>query len=115
LALFFPADAIGSVSFHPLHPLLLSVSGSRHFTLPSSKSKPSNSSSNSDFSSDSDSESEDADASEDCSVDGESSPEESTDSVRGIPRGVRPYTLDSCVRMWGFGDSDGSDRDTCGS
>jgi len=25
------ADAIGSVAFHPLHPLLLSVSGSRHF------------------------------------------------------------------------------------
>lgn len=30
------ADAIGSVSFHPLHPLLLSVSGSRHFQEPSS-------------------------------------------------------------------------------
>lgn len=25
-------DAVGSVNFHPLHPLLLSVSGSRHYT-----------------------------------------------------------------------------------
>jgi len=24
-------DAVGSVAFHPLHPLLLAVSGSRHF------------------------------------------------------------------------------------
>ncbi|KIM82104.1 hypothetical protein PILCRDRAFT_821004 [Piloderma croceum F 1598] len=104
-------DAIGSVSFHPLHPLLLSVSGSRHFTVPSSKSRPSNS----EFSSDSNSESEDADASDDCSVDEGFSREKSMDGVRRIPHGVRPYTLDSCIRMWGFGDSDGSDRDTCGS
>jgi hypothetical protein len=92
------------------------VSGSRHFTLPSCKSRSSNSSSNSDFSSDSNSESEDADASDDCSGDEEYSREESTDGVRGIPRGVRPYTLDGCIRMWGFGDSDsdGSDKDTCG-
>lgn len=26
-----PADAVGAVAFHPLEPLLLSVSGSRHF------------------------------------------------------------------------------------
>ena len=90
------------------------MSGSRHFTLPS-KSKSLKPSSNSDFSSGSDSESEDADASEDSSVDGESSREESMDGIREIPRGVRPYTLDSCVRMWDFGDSDRSDRDTCGS
>jgi hypothetical protein len=91
------------------------VSGSRHFTLPSSKSRSSNSSSNLDFSSDSDSESEDTDASDDCSGE-ELSLEVSTDGVRGIPRGVRPYTLDGCIRMWGFGhsDSDGSDKDTCG-
>lgn len=25
------ADAVGSIAFHPLNPLLLSVSGSRHF------------------------------------------------------------------------------------
>jgi hypothetical protein len=25
------ADTVGSVAFHPLHPLLLAVSGSRHF------------------------------------------------------------------------------------
>ena len=25
------ADTVGSVSFHPLHPLILSVSGARHF------------------------------------------------------------------------------------
>lgn len=27
----FNADAVGAVAFHPLEPLLLSVSGSRHF------------------------------------------------------------------------------------
>src|SRR6202042_991412 len=55
-----PTDAIGSVSFHPLHPLLLSVSGSRHFSLPSSRSRHSTSS-QSESCSDSTSESEDSD------------------------------------------------------
>lgn len=31
LFLSCPIDAVGSVGFHPLKPLLLSVSGSRHF------------------------------------------------------------------------------------
>jgi hypothetical protein len=89
------SDAIGSVSFHPLHPLLLSVSGSRHFTLPSSNAT---------------SESEDSDEADKFSGDEERPGQTGgANSVRKELRGPGPYTLDSSVKIWGFSGRDGKD------
>jgi len=90
------------VSFHPLHPLLLSVSGSRHFALPSSRSGPLTASSPSDSTSDSTSESEDSDDSGDSPVDEEILQEQTSVNITKGLRVPQPYTLDSSVKMWGF-------------
>ncbi|KAJ7438115.1 WD40-repeat-containing domain protein [Mycena galericulata] len=71
-------DAIGSVSFHPTTPSILSVSGSRHFHTPT----------------DEDSESD--------------SPEGDTDNVEGVNVRRRvarptPVPLDPSIRLWDFG------------
>lgn len=73
-------DTVGSVSFHPLRPILLSASGSRHFH-PSSE--------NSDLSSSSD--------------DTDDEPDEISPSNISRPR-IRshPVTLDSSIKMWNF-------------
>ncbi|KAF8064428.1 WD40-repeat-containing domain protein [Lyophyllum atratum] len=84
-------DAIGSVAFHPLQPILLSTSGSRNF--------PPAATSSSSSSSDSDSDSDFDDA------------EPGTESLENdrAPRGPRqrksglyPVTLDSSVKLWSF-------------
>jgi hypothetical protein len=76
-------DTIGSVAFHPTHPILLSVSGSRHFPeLPSS-----------------------SDSSED---DGNSVnfPETRTRANMVIgKKKYRPVALDASITMWRFDDS----------
>jgi telomerase Cajal body protein 1 len=69
-------DAIGSVGFHPLHPLLLSVSGSRHF----------DQTRNDDMSSESDEEDEAED---------ERDQESKTSSIAGVP-----FALDNSVKLW---------------
>ncbi|KAG6815582.1 hypothetical protein H0H93_009413, partial [Arthromyces matolae] len=72
-------DAIGSVAFNPIHPTLLSVSGSRHFESPESES------------SDSDSDSSDENEEED-----------------GFPpktrtvRKSQPRSFDSSIKTWSF-------------
>jgi len=84
-------DAVGSVSFHPLHPLLLSVSGSRHFALPSSSPSARTPSSATSFT-DSEDDSED-DSDEGCT------------EMNGITRARRrptPFALDASVKMWHF-------------
>lgn len=82
-------DAVGSVSFHPLHSLLLSVSGSRHFALSSARSPsvcPFSDSDDLEDDSDNDSEGE---------------------NVNSVKRGVptpQPFALDTSVKMWLFDD-----------
>lgn len=87
-------DAVGSVAFHPLHSLLLSVSGSRHFgppsppvfQSPSSLGSPSNLGDSED---ESDNDLED---------------DENVSTVkRGIPA-PRPFVLDASMKMWLFDD-----------
>jgi len=102
-------DAIGSVSFHPLHPLLLSVSGLRHFALPSSRSRPSTYSSHSESSPDSTSESEDSAEQGEGYEDEELSVDHTSVNVIRGPCRSRPYTLDSSVKIWGFSDGDASE------
>ncbi|EIW56334.1 uncharacterized protein TRAVEDRAFT_170197 [Trametes versicolor FP-101664 SS1] len=81
-------DAVGSVAFHPLRPLLLSVSGARHFEDPASASGDR---------SDSDDDMEDAE------IVGASS------AKSGEPPGVtvsrqrpQPIALDASVKLWSF-------------
>ncbi|KNZ71949.1 Telomerase Cajal body protein 1 [Termitomyces sp. J132] len=70
--------AIGSVSFHPLYPTLLSVSGSRHFE------------------SESDSDSEDSEDDEDGGI-----LDVGSGRQRVIQR-TRPKTLDRSIKTWSF-------------
>jgi len=82
-------DAVGSVAFHPLHPLLLSVSGSRHFD---------------DIDVDGDS---DGGESSDSSVLGE-------ETSRGVTRAFiqthrhrpQPWIRDNSLRLWDVGGAD---------
>ncbi|KAJ6480378.1 WD40-repeat-containing domain protein [Mycena sanguinolenta] len=75
-------DAIGSVSFHPTQPMLLSVSGSRHFHTESSSSSSDDS-------------------------DGEEEEKQNDEAERGTIRRSRvrrgPVTLDSSMKVWDMG------------
>ncbi|KAG6834479.1 hypothetical protein H0H93_009412, partial [Arthromyces matolae] len=78
-------DAIGSVAFNPIHPTLLSVSGSRHFESPESESSDSSSSSDDD--------------------------EEVEEEKEGLPpktrtiRKSQPRSFDSSIKTWSFSGS----------
>ncbi|KAI0772312.1 WD40-repeat-containing domain protein [Trametes elegans] len=87
-------DAVGSVAFHPLQPLLLSVSGSRHFDPPSAASMDSSESSTSDDDSDIEPLGEPADAP---SVKVRKSP-----AVKIRCRRPQPVPLDASVKLWRF-------------
>lgn len=95
-------DAIGSVSFHPLRPLLLSVSGSRHFD----RSPPTTS--NEAGSSNSDSES--SDDGDDLDT-GESGAPWRKQGVARISRDPQPVAYDSSAKLWDF-DSRGIGLDS---
>ena len=79
-------DSIGSVAFHPIHPLLLTVSGSRHFD-------------------DQALSSESEDSCSDCEGEGQH-----TQNVKS-PRKPQPVTKDSSLKIWSFGSGivDGAD------
>ena len=80
------ADAIGSVAFHPIHPLLLSISGSRHFG-------------------DIDSDVEEGpDTGSDSSVLGDDTSRGGTCvSIRGHRHRPQPSVRDNSFRLWNFG------------
>jgi hypothetical protein len=79
-------DAIGAVAFHPLHPLLLSVSGSRHFD---------------DIDSDS---GQGSDTGSDSSVlSGEVSRGGTRVSILGHRHRPQPTVRDNSFRLWNFG------------
>ncbi|KAI9058651.1 hypothetical protein FKP32DRAFT_1581045 [Trametes sanguinea] len=83
-------DAVGSVAFHPLRPLLLSVSGSRHFDASTSGQRSEESSS------DSDDEIIELEAS-----DANAAKPRNTMSSVTIPRKrPQPVTLDASVKLW---------------
>ncbi|KDQ56127.1 hypothetical protein JAAARDRAFT_36912 [Jaapia argillacea MUCL 33604] len=101
-------DGIGSVAFHPLQSLLLSVSGSRHFhhdekpklphdnlagsVQPSSPNRP-------------DREFDDSDASSSSSSSSSSTESEAEEETRPVIRKrirPHPFTLDSSVKIWSF-------------
>lgn len=77
------ADAVGSVTLHPLHPLLLSVSGSRHF----------------------DDIGSDEEESSDSSVLGdETSRDDTRVFIRRPRRRPQPSFRDSSIRLWQIGE-----------
>src|SRR5216683_4736483 len=76
-------DAVGSVVFHPLHPLLLSVSGSRHFD---------------DFDSDGDESSESSVLGE------ETSRGDTREVIRRHRHRPQPSSRDNSFRLWHFGE-----------
>ncbi|KAI0712713.1 WD40-repeat-containing domain protein [Cerioporus squamosus] len=92
-------DAVGSVAFHPLRPLLLSVSGSRHFERSES---PMN---------DSSEESEDGHEDENSQSDEEAPPRDQAKStIITINRQrLRPKSQDSSIKLWGFGVGTGDE------
>lgn len=79
-------DAIGSVSFHPLHPFLLSISGSRHY-------QSNNKSADFDYETTSDSDS-----------DSESDSDVAVDTLGPQPR-------DASIKIWDFSKRTVSDDD----
>ncbi|KAH9929327.1 uncharacterized protein B0H18DRAFT_873993, partial [Fomitopsis serialis] len=95
-------DAIGSVSFHPLRPVLLSVSGSRHFDGSPLATHAS-------FSSSSDSESDGEDYQ---TAEGYNSTNRKTKVVRIRRKGPQPTTHDSSVKLWDFDSRVGMNRST---
>ena len=100
-------DAIGSVSFHPLHPLLLSVSGSRHFDRRSPTTSNGAQSSNLDTNSSDD-------GSDLCTGEGGALDRERA-VVRISRKGPQPVVYDSSAKLWNFdsrGDVHGSVTDT---
>ncbi|KZT68588.1 hypothetical protein DAEQUDRAFT_727712 [Daedalea quercina L-15889] len=99
-------DAIGSVSFHPLRPLLLSVSGSRHFD--GSTSATSNEAS----SSSSDSESGVEDNGE---AKGDGSSNQNVRVVRIRWRGPQPIAHDASAKLWNFDSRVVGGRSTTGT
>ena len=77
------ADVVGSVTLHPLHPLLLSVSGSRHF----------------------DDIGSDEEESSDSSVLGdETSRDDTRVFIRRPRRRPQPSFRDSSIRLWQIGE-----------
>jgi hypothetical protein len=84
-------DAIGSVAFHPVRPILLSVSGSRHFDGGSENRAK---------------QSPPTDLHESLSSEEDNGSELEDESSRSIRLpGVRPQPVvrDSCIRLWDFG------------
>lgn len=75
-------DAIGSVNFHPLRPLILSVSGSRHFDPTSSV---------------------DRDALESSDSDDSDSSDVRTGQVTRVRDTSLPIPRDATVKLWDFG------------
>ncbi|KAI0048834.1 hypothetical protein FA95DRAFT_1678043 [Auriscalpium vulgare] len=95
-------DAVGSVAFHPLRPLLLSVSGSRHFDLNKASRHPSPSTASS-SSSDSGSDAGDEERGEA----GAGSQGEGTGRRVRVPRRrVQPVARDASCRLWDFSPAD---------
>ncbi|KAI0651027.1 hypothetical protein C8Q79DRAFT_931081 [Trametes meyenii] len=86
-------DAVGSVAFHPLRPLLLSVSGSRHFDRPKSESGDASGLS----SSDSDDENEVVET-----AGGNSAKQKPSPVVTIRRRRPQPVALDASVKLWRF-------------
>ncbi|KAI0633149.1 WD40-repeat-containing domain protein [Trametes polyzona] len=84
-------DAVGSVAFHPLRPLLLSVSGSRHFENATSVSGDGTSDD------DDDDDTQDADSASASSA----IPEKAPAITRSRQR-PQPIALDSSVKLWSF-------------
>ncbi|RPD63475.1 hypothetical protein L227DRAFT_591942 [Lentinus tigrinus ALCF2SS1-6] len=97
-------DAVGSVAFHPLRPLLLSVSGSRHFD----RSKHATSDT-----SEEESESEDQDENSRRVQDDLSDERDQAESARiTINRQrLQPISHDSSVKLWGFGIGTGDESE----
>jgi len=85
-------DVIGSVSFHPLRPVLLSVSGSRHFDGNPAATHTS-------LSSSSDSESDDQDYR---TTEGCNTINQKTRVVRIRRKGPQPTAHDSSAKLWNF-------------
>ena len=81
-------DAVGSVAFHPLHPLLLSVSGSRHFDQADVASGVS-----------SDSSSDEGAVDEHT----EDPPSSGSHAVKRRRNKPQPLALDTTIKLWGFG------------
>jgi len=73
-------DTIGSVAFHPLHPLLLSVSGSRHFD-----------------------DIDSGEESSDSSISGEASRGDTEVFIRRHRHRPQPSFRDNSIRLWHFG------------
>ncbi|TFK81326.1 WD40 repeat-like protein [Polyporus arcularius HHB13444] len=90
-------DAVGSVAFHPLRPLLLSVSGSRHFDRSNQSAGHSSE------------ESEDEEEDEIIACDEDAPPSDHAKPTRiTISRQrLQPTSQDSSVRLWGFGGGTG--------
>ncbi|KAI1791381.1 hypothetical protein LXA43DRAFT_973080 [Ganoderma leucocontextum] len=84
-------DAVGSVAFHPLRPLLLSVSGSRHFDHVDVASRVSSDSSTSDSEGDLEGHTE-------CPP-----TRRSTHAVKRSRNKPQPVALDTTIKLWGFG------------
>ncbi|KZT03232.1 uncharacterized protein LAESUDRAFT_705126 [Laetiporus sulphureus 93-53] len=84
-------DAIGSVAFHPLRPMLLSVSGSRHFDRISSNA-------------DGGLESSPSSSDEDTAINRRNS------VVKISRRRPQPMTVDASVKLWCFGENTCSDE-----
>ena len=95
-------DAIGSVSFHPLRPLLLSVSGSRHFDRSSPTTPNGTGSANPDTEVD--------DSGSDHGVEEGESLGGDEAVVRISRKGLQPVAYDTSAKLWDFGARGGFDR-----
>ncbi|KIK77675.1 hypothetical protein PAXRUDRAFT_776852 [Paxillus rubicundulus Ve08.2h10] len=89
-------DVIGAVAFHPLQPVLLSVSGSRHFN------------DDDDQGASSALENSDSDSSDDWGSDDEDySVVRGLDGVRRLRRPPQPSVRDASISVWDFGEPGG--------
>ncbi|KIJ12311.1 hypothetical protein PAXINDRAFT_118179 [Paxillus involutus ATCC 200175] len=90
-------DTIGAVAFHPLQPVLLSVSGSRHFD------------DDDDQGASSALEDSDSDSSDDWDLDAEDrSVVPGPAGVRRLRRPPQPSVRDASISMWEFGEPEGT-------
>ncbi len=90
-------DAVGSVAFHPLRPLLLSVSGSRHFDRVDLQSGVSSGSSTSD-------------SEDDIEEYTERPPSHGSHAVKRRRNKPQPAALDTTIKLWGFKQETSSGR-----
>ncbi|THH08940.1 hypothetical protein EW146_g8830 [Bondarzewia mesenterica] len=86
------ADAVGSVAFHPLRPLLLSVSGSRHFGIDKCRDQLQSRSPSSSDDSSSDSSSEEE----------QKLSETKRTIVKRSSQRPQPSTLENSIKLWNF-------------